>query len=95
MRRGKRCEDGPCGLGYTFGNAAPLSYTPACRWHSFRTSANGSPLEDIRNTRHVHIVMKAGAVYDAAAVLASAKGRMGPLRPEDSAWWKGNSRFHP
>jgi cytosine/adenosine deaminase-related metal-dependent hydrolase len=53
----------------------------------------GNPLEDIRNTRHVHIVIKAGALYDPAALLASAKGRMGPARPEDSAWWKGNSRF--
>lgn len=54
----------------------------------------GNPLEDIRNTRHVHIVMKAGTVYAAADVLSSAKGRMGPVRSEDSAWWKGNSRFH-
>ncbi len=53
----------------------------------------GNPLEDIRHTRDVRMVMKAGVVYDPAALLASAKGKMGPDRAEDAAWWKGNSRF--
>ena len=53
----------------------------------------GNPLEDIRHTRDVRMVMKAGAVYDPAALLASAKGKMGPISAEDAGWWKGNSRF--
>jgi imidazolonepropionase-like amidohydrolase len=56
-------------------------------------AVRGNPLEDIRNTRHVHIVMKSGTLYDPASLLNSARGLMGPVRPEDSAWWKGNSRF--
>lgn len=31
----------------------------------------GNPLQDIRSTRHVHIFMKAGAVYDATTLLSS------------------------
>ncbi|MBL8291165.1 MAG: amidohydrolase family protein [Bryobacterales bacterium] len=53
----------------------------------------GNPLEDIRHTRNVRMVMKAGEVYDPAVLLASARGRLGPLHAEDAAWWKGNSRF--
>jgi hypothetical protein len=39
------------------------------------------------------MVMKAGEVYDPAVLLASAKGKMGPMRAEDADWWKGNVRF--
>jgi len=53
----------------------------------------GNPLEDIRRTRNPQLVIKAGVTYDTAALLASAKGKMGPQREEDAAWWKGNVRF--
>ena len=53
----------------------------------------GNPLQDIRNTRNVRMVMKAGEIYDPAVLLASAKGKMGPASAEDAAWWKGNVRF--
>jgi len=53
----------------------------------------GNPLDDIRHTRNVRLVMKAGQVYDPASLLASAKGKLGPSRSEDAAWWKGRSRF--
>jgi imidazolonepropionase-like amidohydrolase len=53
----------------------------------------GNPLDDIRNTRQVRVVMKAGEIYDPALLLASAKGKLGPARAEDEAWWKGNLRF--
>jgi imidazolonepropionase-like amidohydrolase len=53
----------------------------------------GNPLDDIRNTRKVRMVMKAGEIYDPAVLLASAKGKMGPVSAEDAAWWKGNLRF--
>ena len=53
----------------------------------------GNPLQDIRNTRHVELVMKSGATYDPKALLAQAKGKLGPQGPEDADWWKGNVRF--
>lgn len=54
---------------------------------------SGNPLQDIRRTRNVQIVMKAGSVYDPKALLADAKGKLGPAKAEDAAWWKGNTRF--
>ena len=56
-------------------------------------AVDGNPLDDIRNTRTVRMVMKAGELYDPAVLLASAKGKMGPASAEDAAWWKGNQRF--
>lgn len=42
----------------------------------------GDPLADIRATRDVRWVVKAGTVYDPVALLASVEGRLGP--PDDS-----------
>ena len=53
----------------------------------------GSPLADIRNTRQVRLVMVRGELHDAAALLESAKGKMGPASPADDDWWKGAVRF--
>ena len=53
----------------------------------------GSPLADIRNTRQVRLVMVRGALHEAAALLESAKGKMGPATPADDDWWKGAVRF--
>ena len=53
----------------------------------------GNPLEDIRTTRRVRLVMKAGIRYDPAELIASARGRMGPTGPDDADWWKGRLRF--
>ena len=49
---------------------------------------SGKPLEDIRNTHRVRLVMKAGQLYDAAELLASVKGKLGPKGPEEDAKWK-------
>ena len=38
----------------------------------------GNPLRDIRNTRTVHTVIKAGVAYDTARLLESVQGTMGP-----------------
>lgn len=38
----------------------------------------GNPLTNIRNTRNVHTVMKAGKIYDSKALLDSVVGKMGP-----------------
>ena len=43
----------------------------------------GNPLRDIRNTRTVHTVVKAGVVYDTAGLLASVQGTMGPDGPAE------------
>lgn len=53
----------------------------------------GNPLEDIRATRDGYRVVKAGRVYDPAALFASVKARMGPAGPDDADWWKGNTRL--
>ena len=53
----------------------------------------GNPLADIRNTRNVSRVMVRGTLYDAGALLESAKGKLGPATAADDGWWKGNVRF--
>ncbi|HET7553185.1 MAG TPA: amidohydrolase family protein [Gemmatimonadaceae bacterium] len=47
----------------------------------------GNPLQDIRNTRKVQLVMKGGVVYDPAELLKSVEGKLGPKGPEDAAGW--------
>jgi len=53
----------------------------------------GNPLQDITNTRNVRLVMTRGQLHDAAELLASAKGKMGPATAADDDWWKGRLRF--
>jgi imidazolonepropionase-like amidohydrolase len=48
----------------------------------------GNPLQDITVTRRVRLVMKAGQIYDAAKLLDSVKGKLGPHSPEEDAHWK-------
>jgi imidazolonepropionase-like amidohydrolase len=38
----------------------------------------GNPLRDIKNTRRVQTVIKAGVVYDPAELLKQAEGKIGP-----------------
>ena len=47
----------------------------------------GNPLEDIRNTRNVRLVIKAGTPHDPAELLASAEGAIGPTGPDDIPNW--------
>lgn len=42
----------------------------------------GNPLDDIRNTRSVHTVIKAGISYNSADLLKSVEGTMGPSGPQ-------------
>lgn len=44
----------------------------------------GNPLRDIRNTHHVRLVMKSGALYDPRALLEMARGKIG-FTPERSS----------
>ncbi len=53
----------------------------------------GDPLQDIRMTRRVRLVVKAGIAYDPAELLESARGRLGPASQDDADWWKGRLRF--
>jgi imidazolonepropionase-like amidohydrolase len=53
----------------------------------------GDPLKDITTTRNVRRVVARGVVYDAAKLLESAKGKMGPATAADDEWWKGNVRL--
>jgi imidazolonepropionase-like amidohydrolase len=49
--------------------------------------AAGNPLEDIKAARDVQLVVKAGAVYDPKALLASARDGIGPKGADDHAFW--------
>jgi len=53
----------------------------------------GNPVQDITTTRNVRLVMSRGVLYDAAELIASAKGKMGPASAADDDWWKGRLRF--
>ncbi|MFW6202480.1 MAG: amidohydrolase family protein, partial [Gemmatimonadota bacterium] len=46
---------------------------------------DGNPLDDIRNTRNVRLVMKAGELYDARELLRSVEGRLDPPRADRTA----------
>ena len=43
----------------------------------------GNPVADIRSTRHVHTVIRAGIVYNSGDLLKSVEGTMGPDGPAD------------
>jgi imidazolonepropionase-like amidohydrolase len=47
----------------------------------------GNPLEKIRNTRNVQTVVRAGIVYDAAELLESVRGKLGPASEEEEKLW--------
>lgn len=47
----------------------------------------GDPLGDIRATRTVHTVMKAGALYDTRKLLDSVKGKLGPENEDAARAW--------
>jgi imidazolonepropionase-like amidohydrolase len=52
----------------------------------------GNPLQDIRATRNVRLVMKGGQLFDAAELLASVKGKMGPASAADEKQWRPQPR---
>lgn len=47
----------------------------------------GNPLEDIKNTRNVKKVVRAGTVYDSKELLESVKGKLGPTNDEEAKDW--------
>jgi imidazolonepropionase-like amidohydrolase len=47
----------------------------------------GNPLADIRRTRDVRLVVKAGEVYDPAELTRGAEGKIGPASEAEAAAW--------
>ena len=47
----------------------------------------GNPLSDIRNTRNVQRVIKAGELYDPATLLKAVEGKLGPANEAEAAAW--------
>ena len=52
----------------------------------------GNPLEDIRSTRNVSMVIKAGERFDPAELLERVVGTIGPSGPQDEVAWKPRAR---
>lgn len=48
----------------------------------------GNPLDDIKSTRDIRLVIKNGVVYDPETLLQSARGKIGPSGPDDHADWE-------
>jgi imidazolonepropionase-like amidohydrolase len=47
----------------------------------------GNPIADIRNTRNVQKVMRAGKLHDAKQLLESVKGKLGPANTAEEVNW--------
>ena len=52
----------------------------------------GDPTTDIRATRNTRLVVSAGRVHDAQALLDSAKGKIGPANEAEKTNWIGRMR---
>ena len=52
----------------------------------------GNPLDDIRNTRNVDMVMKAGTMYQPQELLRSVLGTLGPRGPDEQDAWMPRRR---
>ena len=48
---------------------------------------NGNPLENIRHTRNVKLVVRAGKIYEAAKLLDRVKGKLGPSSKDEESIW--------
>lgn len=49
---------------------------------------SGNPLDDIKATRNIRHVIKAGTIFDPAKLLESAAGKIGPAGPDAHADWE-------
>jgi hypothetical protein len=52
----------------------------------------GNPLVDIKRVRDVRLVIKAGRVYDPAALTKPVEGKLGPAVAADSVLWGARVR---
>ncbi|HSR50328.1 MAG TPA: amidohydrolase family protein [Acidobacteriota bacterium] len=55
-------------------------------------AVKGNPLEDIRATRDVVWVMKAGTRHQATSLLEQSKGKLGPTQESEEGAWQQPSR---
>ncbi|MGH7501179.1 MAG: amidohydrolase family protein [Longimicrobiales bacterium] len=53
----------------------------------------GNPLEDIRTTHDIRLVIRAGEVFDPEKLLDSVRGTLGPASTADEHRWKGTLRY--
>ena len=74
------------GLAHRLGTIEPGKYADLL-------VVTGDPLTEITDTRNATVVIKAGTVYDPAALFESVRGKMGPKGAADADWWKGNLRL--
>lgn len=51
----------------------------------------GDPTKDIKAVRNARVVIKAGTVYDPAALMKSVEGTIGPATPADTVNWLGGT----
>jgi imidazolonepropionase-like amidohydrolase len=49
---------------------------------------SGNPVDDIKAARNVRFVIKDGVVHDPEVLLRAAKGKIGPVGPDDHADWE-------
>lgn len=68
-----------------------LGSIEAGKWADF-VVVRGNPLQDIRRTRLPRLVIKAGRVYDPAALMKAVEGKVGPMSAADSAAWAPSPR---
>jgi imidazolonepropionase-like amidohydrolase len=47
----------------------------------------GNPLDDIRHVRDARVVIKAGQIYDPAALMKSVEGKIGPASAAEAGAW--------
>lgn len=69
------------GLGDRLGSVEPGKFADL-------VIVRGNPLREIRNTRNVQQVIKGGQVYEAAALLKSVEGKLGPATAAQAAEWR-------
>jgi imidazolonepropionase-like amidohydrolase len=70
------------------GLEAELGTIAAGKWADLFV-VEGDPLADIRNTRNVRWVLRAGEIHRPEALLEQARGQIGPSGPDDvEGWWR-------
>jgi len=74
------------GLGERLGTVEPGRYADL-------VVVEGDPLEEIRNTRNVVWVVRAGRLHDPRELLESVEGDLGPGDATEASWWKGRERL--
>ena len=72
------------GLGDRLGSIAAGKWADA-------VIVEGNPVADIKAVRNARVVIKAGIVYDPAALMRAVVGTIGPATAADSVHWLGGT----